>query len=456
MHFMKKLLFFLSLVFILLNYTVVCAAQVIITFAGTGTSGYTGDGGQATAARLFAPSGVCADTAGNIFIADQNDNCIRKVDASGVITTVAGNGGVGSYTGDGGPATAAGLYWPEGVTADLYGNIYIADQFNNAIRKVSNTTMIISTIAGIGTTGYAGDGGPATAATLWHPGDVGVDRNGNVFFVDQDNSAVRKINTSGIISTVAGNGTSGYSGDGGPSTAAKLNFPQGIAVDSIGNIYVADFYNNRVRRIDTFGIIRTVAGNGVGGYSGDGGPATAAEIYDVSAVAIDEHGNLFISDYYDSRIRKVDTNGIITSLTGTGIAGYGGDCGPATAGEINYPEGVAVDKRGNVYIADFINHRVRKITDSAFCPLTAGIMNKMAAIINVYPNPSNGQFTIQVDATETNGAIEVYNVMGEKVYGCIINNRETVIDLRGMPGSFFYVNVIVAAHSYMRKIIIVN
>lgn len=452
---MKTGKYFLSIILLLLSATI-SNGQVIITFAGTGTSGYTGDGGPATAAILFSPSGVCTDTAGNIFFADQNDNCIRKVDhTTGIITTVAGSGGVGSYTGDGGPATAAGLYWPEGVTVDRNGNIYIADQFNNVIRKVSNTTAIISTIAGIGTTGYAGDGGPATLAHLWHPADVGVDRRGNVYFVDQDNSATRKIDAvTGIITTIAGTGVSGYSGDGGPGTAAKLNFPQGIAVDSTGNVFIADFYNNRIRKVDTFGIIRTTAGNGTGGYGGDGGPATAAEIYNASAVAADAYGNLYISDYYTSRIRKVDTNGIITSLTGTGAAGYGGDCGPATAGQINYPEGVAVDKRGNVYIADFINHRVREITDSPVCPVTMGIINKPFSLPVIYPNPSGGKFIIQTGIGVVNGAIEIANTIGIKVYSCAIHSSEIPVNLSNEPNGVYFVTIRSATCTFVRKVVL--
>jgi sugar lactone lactonase YvrE len=422
---MKKQVFFLLMagVFQVSTY---CTAQIIVTYAGNGLGGFIGDGGLAIAAEFYTPSGVYVDTSGNIYITDQNASCVRKVNTAGIIVTVAGVCGSGGYTGDGGPATAAGLTWPEGVAVERNGNIYIADQFNNAIRKVDHATGIITTIAGNGTTGYGGDGGVATAAVLWHPADVGVDYNGNVYFVDQDNSRMRKITRStGIITTLAGNGTSGFSGDGGPGTAAKLNFPAGIAVDSIGNVFIADFYNSRIRKVDTAGIITTIAGNGTGGYGGDGGPATAAELYDASAVWVDRIGRVYISDYYNSLIRKVDTSGIISTIAGNDTAGYRGDCGPATAGEIYYPQGVAVDKAGNVYIADFDNHRVRMVTDGPVCP-SLGINNEKRSGFMVVPNPSTGPFTIYADNALQESNVVIYNCIGERVYECMLGAQKEI------------------------------
>ena len=345
-----------SVCFLIVVFQIYCtaSAQVITTFAGTGLSGYSGDGGLATLAKMQSPSGVTVDRIGNVYFADQNGNRIRKINTSGIISTVAGIGGTGGYTGDGGLATLAKLYFPTGVAVDLNGNIYIADQFNNVIRNV-DSFGIISTLAGNGTIGYSGDSGMATNARFWHPADVCVGINGDVYTVDQDNSAVRKITTSGYVYTIAGNGTSGFSGDGGAATSAKLNFPEGIAIDTIGNIYIADLYNNRVRKIDTSGVITTIAGNGTGGFSGDSSLATNAKLYYPSAVAIDSAGNLYIADATNNRIRKVSNSGIITTVAGTGISGTIGDGGLATEAEINYPEGVAVDRHGSIYIADYYN-----------------------------------------------------------------------------------------------------
>lgn len=413
-------------------------AQVIITIAGTGMFGSTGDGGPATAAEVNTPSGITTDATGNIYFTDQNGNCIRKINTAGIITTLAGAGTSG-YSGDGGPATAAQLYWPEGLTVDHNGNIFVADQFNNVIREINNAG-IISTVAGNNVIGYGGDGGPATAASLWHPADVGVDHAGNIYFADQDNSAVRKVDAiSHVITTIAGTGVAGFSGDGGPASVAKLNFPEGIAVDSTGNVFIADFYNSRIRRIDAAtSIITTVAGNGGGGYGGDGGPATAATLYDASAVALDKSGNMYISDYYNSIIRKVNAAGIITTIAGNDTPAYCCDCHPATAAEIYYPEGVAADAAGNVYIADFSNARVRKVTDSAVCPAleAANIPN---ADVNIYPNPSDGHFAIDINNPDGKGVLEIYDFMGGRIYEAGLNNRKTEIYLKGWPAGIYTV-----------------
>jgi hypothetical protein len=335
----------------------------ISTVAGNGTAGYTGDGGSAVAAELHSPWGLAADTAGDLFIGDTANNCVRKVNTLGTITTVAGNGTAG-YSGDGGPATAAQLSSPRGVAIDASGNLYIGDTANNCVRKV-NTFGTITTVAGNGTAGYSGDGGPATAAQLNAPHGIAIDSSGNLVIADQTNECVRKVNaTTGTITTVAGNGTAGYSGNGGPATAAQLHTPAAVAVDSSGNTYIADQANDGVRRVDaTTGIITTVAGNGTAGYSGDGGPATAAQLSSPRGVATDASGNLYIGDAANNCVRKVDTFGTITTVAGNGIAGYSGDGGPATAAQLSSPRGVVLDSLGyNLYVADYTNNRIRKVS----------------------------------------------------------------------------------------------
>ena len=336
----------------------------ITTLAGNGTQGYSGDGGLATSAELSAPDGVAVDTGGNIYIGDLGNNRIRKVTVStGDISTVAGDG-TGGYSGDGGPATKAELSSPEGVAVDHAGNIYIADHTNSRIRKVTVSTGIITTVAGDGTTGYSGDGGLATKAELCAPEDVTVDSAGNIYIADSCNNRIRKVTVStGIITTVAGDGKGGYSGDGGQATSAELSDPIGVGLDTANNIYIGDFSNNRIRKVTvSTGIITTVAGDGKGGYSGDGGPATSAELDFPGGVEVDPAGNIYIADYGNSRIRKVTAlTGFISTVGGDGTAGYSGDGGAATAAELNIPPALALDAVGNIYVADRGNNRIRAI-----------------------------------------------------------------------------------------------
>jgi len=334
-------------------------AVIIDTVVGNGSLGYSGDGGPATEAMLKTPWNVTVDAAGNLYIADLSGQRIRKVDTDGIITTVAGNGNAG-YRGDGVLATETRLYNPYDVAVDAAGNIYIADCSNYRVRKV-DTDGIITTVAGTGTSGYSGDGGPATAAKLGGPYSVALDVEGNLYIGDSGNRRIRKVDTNGIITTVAGNGITGYGGDGGPATEAYLSRLCGVAVDSAGNLYIADADNDRVRKVDASGIITTVAGNGYYGYSGDGGPATEAKLNCPDNVAVDAVGNLYIADNGNHRVRRVDTSGIITTVAGNGFLSYSGDGGPAIEAGLNRPGGVAVDAPGNLYIADTHNYRIRKV-----------------------------------------------------------------------------------------------
>ena len=328
----------------------------ITTVAGNG-SFFTGggDGGPATRAALSFPQGVAVDLAGNVYIADTNDNTIRKV-SGGTIITLAGNL-IPGFSGDGGPAASAVLNGPTALAVDPAGSLYIADTNNNLIRKVSNGT--IATFAGNGNPAFSGDGGSATSASLFAPAGVAVDAVGNIYIADGTNERVRKV-SSGIIATVAGNGAYSFSGDGGAATSAALNGPTGITLDSAGNLYLVDSFNNRIRKISG-GTITTVAGNGLASFSGDGGPATSASLNPVNGVAVDLAGNLYFSDTLNNRIRKV-SGGTISTVAGNGNQGYSGDGGLATSASLFDPVGLALDSAGNLYIADSGNNVIRKVS----------------------------------------------------------------------------------------------
>ncbi len=406
------------------------SAGIITTFAGTGEKGYAGDGGPATGAKLNWPTGVAVDDNGNVYIADRNNERIRKVDSAGIITTYAGNGEWGYDTDhDGVPATKVTLNWPTGITLDGEGNLYIADTYNHRIRKV-DTSGIITTIAGRSHTfddkdkdsensALIGDDGPAIEAKLNWPNGVILDDDGNLYIADRDNHRIRKIDASTqIITTIAGTGKEGYSGDDGPATELQFDSPNGVALDEAGNLYVADRGNNRIRKINaSTQEITTIAGgngsttdlplSGVRGVAldadgnvyivntlnhqilkldtgevisvfagtgdiGDGGPATSARLLGPLGVALDKGGDVYITDTSNNRVRKVDNNGIITTIAGTGEEGYGGDGGPATNAQLHAPAGITVDPDGNVYISDRGNHRIRRIDTSGIITTFAG------------------------------------------------------------------------------------
>jgi sugar lactone lactonase YvrE len=345
---------------------------VISSVAGNGTQGFSGDGGPATSAQVNQAEGLAVDSAGNLYIADTANNRIRKVTPAGVISTVAGNGKAG-FSGDGGPAISAQLYDPSGVAVDSIGNLYIADFNNRRIRKMT-PAGVISTVAGNGgILGASGDGGPATSAALSLTIDVEVDKVGNLYFSEFFFAArplrVRKVTPEGVISTVAGGGTE-IPGDGGPATSAQLTGSGGVAVDSAGNLYIAD--NARIRKVTPDGMISTVAGNGTAGYSGDGGLATSAQLMGGGDVAVDPAGNLYVGDVGNNRIRKVTPDGMISTVAGNGTSGYGGDGGPATSAQLNFPNGVTFDSAGSLYIADTGNSRIRKV-ESAYTPQTGEV-----------------------------------------------------------------------------------
>ena len=355
------------------------AIGIITTVAGDAQPGFSGDGGPAVSARLNSPVGIVLDTSGDIYIADFGNRVIRKITkSSGNISTVAGIPGDAGHSGDGGPATSAKLNSPSGIALDLSGNVYIADTGNHIIRMISKLTGYISTVAGIPTDNdNSGDGGPATSAKLNFPSGIALDLSGNIYIADSGNHMIRMISKlTGYISAVAGIPTdNGYSGDGGPATSAKLNFPSGVAVDIQGNIYIADTYNQIIRKVTKrSGYISTVAGLPMApGYTGDDGPATSALMSYPSRITVDVSGNIYISESSIQIIRMV-TNSTGWISTVAGIADVGGrrrkslaidevnngDGGPATSAQLGYTQGVAVDNLGNIYFAS--SNSIRKVS----------------------------------------------------------------------------------------------
>ncbi len=375
-------------------------AQYVTTIAGNGIWGYSGDGGPATMASLKYIRDVAVDDSGNVFISGEEGNCIRKINTNGIITCFAGIPGNSGFSGDNGPATNAQITYCMGLGVDKKGNLYIADFANQRIRKV-DAFGIITTIAGNGGIGYTGDNGPATNATMHDPNDAACDKWGNVYFTDDLNNCIRKIDTSGIITTVAGTGIEGQTGDNGPATAAQITRPLKLDTDTFGNVY----FTTRcvVRKIDLNGIITTIAGNGTGGCSGDEGPATAAQIAS-EGIAIGVNGYIYTSEQTFRCVREITSDGIIHRIAGVPtMAGYSGDGGPATAAVFVFTPGVAVDRDGYVYIVDQTNYRIRKTYQHTINVENADVQVKATT----YPSPCNGSFILQITTAQP-GAIPIY------------------------------------------------
>ena len=432
---MKKVLL---VVFILFG-TQIAQAQIITTIGGTGVSGYSGDGGQATSAYIDNPQGISCDASGNIiYFAESGNNVVRKINRStGVISTIAGNGTAG-YSGDGYAATNASLNFPKQIFIDPSGNLFIADADNHCIRKVNGSTGIISTIAGTGTPGYTGDGGLAINARFNVPYGVCLDNSGNIFIADAGNNVIRKVDAgTGIITTIVGNGLPDYSGDGGPASGAKLNNPSAVCVDAYGNIYMADTYNNRIRKvIAASGIINTIAGNDSAAYYGDGGPATAALLSLPSSVYIDASFNVYIPA--NNVIRKITAStGIINTIAGNGTAGFSGDGGLATNAKLWAPAGVCVDITGDVFISDGGNNRIREVTIGF--PVIVADIEKQYESITLSPNPAHDVLTVTAACKIT--TIAITNLVGKTVFMHEYNNDKTQVNIAFLPTGVYFIRI---------------
>jgi hypothetical protein len=415
-------------------FTASADAQVkhIKTICGTGTGAFSGDGAAATGAELHGPYCVSVDGTGNVYILDKNNFRIRKIFTSGIIVTIAGTGGLGS-TGDGSLGTSAELR-PYGMAVDKNKNVYVADAAFHKIRKINNAG-IITTFAGTGVIGSTGDGGAALSATFNGPYGLATDEAGNVYVADGLANVVRKI-SGGIITRLAGNDTAGFAGDDGPAYMAQLDSPYAVATDRKGNVYISDMMNNRIRRVDASGIITTYAGTGVKGYAGDGGPAALAELDRPAGLATDTLGNLYIADADNDVIRMVDTAGIITTVVGNGTPGFGGDLGPVNGCNLHTPFGVAVDKYGEIYIADANNQRIRKTYT------TVGVNDvPQNTTVDLFPNPVKDKFSVAgLDAADV---VSVFDVTGKPVTTAtqVRKGSEMEVNLSGCASGIYLLRV---------------
>ena len=415
----------LSLLGFLLFLSTICFSQtgLISTVAGTGSAGYFGDHGPAIIAQFNGPQGLAVDGLGNLYRTDGANNRIRKTDIYGMVTTFAGTGFVG-HSGDNGPATNAKIKPPHSIAADGLGNVYFTDY--EYIRKVDGLG-IITTIAGTpGGGAYSGDGSPATATTFSTDVYLAADNAGNIYVSDHNNQRIFRFNaiTGGMVTTVAGTGTAGYSGDGLSATSAMLNYPTGITIDILGNIYFSDNNNYRIRKVNSSGVISTVAGSGSGGYSGDNIPATTAKLWFAADIEVDGVGNLYIPDINNFRIRRVSPSGVITTYAGDGTMGYSGDNGPATNAKLNQMQGIAYFN-GVIYFSQTTDHVIRKIKGlEFFAPsFTAGTTTTLSVCQNDPATSINTQLAvIDSDINQT----ETWAVVAPPMHGSIAASYSTL------------------------------
>jgi trimeric autotransporter adhesin len=412
----------------------------ITTIAGgTYSSTGGGDGGLATGASLNTPQGATYDNAGNLYISDGGAGVVRKVAPNGIITTFAGNGTSG-FGGDGGPATSAQLFNPTGIAVDGAGNVYICDTGNDRIRKIDAATGTINTIAGIGGNGgFSGDNGPATAAQLNGPLYLAFDLAGNLNFTDFFNDRVRKITmSSGVITTVAGNGTAATAGDGGLATSASLNGPQGVAIDTAGNLYISEAAGNVVREVAaSTGDISTFAGNGTAGFFGDGGAATSAQLNDPYGLAFDATvDGLLISDANNNSVRLVNlSTGNITTVAGNGNSsgGFSGDGGPATSAQFSFPEGAVADASGNLVVVDTFNSAVRELTLANLNFPTTNI-GSSSVTRNLQLETTTSETITSISVPQSQGGLQEYSI--GTITGCTVGASNPANTICNIPITF--------------------
>ncbi len=451
---MKKNLFIAFCLFCLSN-SLNLNAQIINTLTGNGTPGYVSDGVAASGAEINSPYDVAVDRWGTVYIADYGNFRIRKIDTFGIITTIAGTG-ISGFSGNGGPATAAKILGPRSITVDKSGVVYFSDFAKNCVRKIG-LDGIIYPVAGRGDTiaGFYGDNGPATAAMFNGPWGIAVDKKGNVFIADASNNRIRKVDTFGIVTTVVGDGVPYPINDGMPATAGRVQYPYGIDIDNLGNLYIADNGNNIIRKVDTLGIIHTIGGvpgTGSYGYTGDNGPATAAKIYSPYDVAVDSNRNVYIADWHNDVIRRINANGTMITVVGNGLTGFSGDNGNALMAKINYPTGVCIGGKGFLYFADFNNNRVRYLGENVYVnPLFAAKMG-----IAVSPNPtSNKSFSINISTPmETNAHVLISTITGKQIKDfTIATNKPTIINLYE-PAGIYIITAAINEDVVSEKVII--
>jgi hypothetical protein len=404
----------------------------ITTIAGCDSVGTSdGDGRPAINARLYNPEGIHLDGRDDLYIADYGNQRIRKIILStSIITTIAGTDIYG-YSGDGGPATDAALFGPEDIFTDTTGNIFFADGLDNCVRKINISTGIITTVVGTGTSGSSGDDGLATNATLNCPSGLCLDKFGNIYIAEYYGNKVRKVEiATGIITTLAGTGTAGNTGVGGPATSAEINGPANVFLDSNSNLFFSDSYNNIIRRIDALtGIITTVAGTGMAGYSGNGGLAINAELNGPARGYFDKNYNLFFADYNNGVIRRIDVvTGIITTVAGNGIVGFSGDGGPAVNAKLD-ANSVAVDSNGIIYISDVGNNRIRMVYN------TLAVSSTPEMKYSVYPNPANDE--LNIDGLTENTQYRMLSVTGACLQQGMLVPGNNVLSIKNLvPGVY--------------------